>query len=888
MEAVHQVARLLLLLLILALTCVIVLGFILSRGPMELPVLAGRLASAASGNGIIVDMQGAELAWAGYAEGGDVPFVLRLRDISVHNAAGGLLASIPQADARVPPIDLFGGHSPILLRARAARFPLAQAPVSAVGRVWPGRNYSFARGEFFFTLGPGVLGQGTGSLSINAAKFTLQVAPGALDLSDGSMQLIAHGASAPLVHFSASARRQTDWSGTLTARLDTVQARDLAVYWPAPILPHTRKWVLKNISAGKADQAAFSFSLGAPANLSTLTLTNVTGGFSGQGLTLTWLQGAKPITGLNGAFTMLDIDHAVITGSSGQVGNMALSDGEMRISGLNEGAQIGALSLHLAGLVPDVLALLGAPPLQLLAHAPPCLASATGSAQGILTASIPFKPEVTLADIGLHVQASITNAAMPFGPPPLAFSAGTVSLTTNGASLQAQAKADFAGEPAALRLDMDFAAKGRQTLTLDGAMGPQIWHALGLDAGDDAHGPESGLAPFSLTLKNAATGGQTAALHVNLTPVALTVPVLAWHKAAGDAGAASFTALVRDGTLSVVQNFNASAPGLALSGAQQGNAWLVPDLRIGRTQASLSLTPPASPAAGWQIVLSGPVLDLRQPKDSLAKPASAPPATPPAPPSGPAWAAQLKFDKLYLEDAPAPGLQGFSFSASGRGGTLLQAQGGALGFDMTITPQPPLRRALLLHSADAGALLRVLDLYQHLQGGALTLQDVYGGGAPAIGNAELLHARFANAPDVTKLLQALTLYGVADAASGPGLEIDRAEIPFSFDAGVLTLQGARAYSSSLGFTASGTINVATSNCDLDTTIVPAYLFNAFLGRLPILGQLFSAEKGGGLIAMRAHLSGPLGNANVEINPLSALTPGFLRGIFGLGGSPSTP
>ena len=51
--------------------------------------------------------------------------------------------------------------------------------------------------------------------------------------------------------------------------------------------------------------------------------------------------------------------------------------------------------------------------------------------------------------------------------------------------------------------------------------------------------------------------------------------------------------------------------------------------------------------------------------------------------------------------------------------------------------------------------------------------------------------------------------------------------------------------------------------------------------MPLIGGLFSAEKGGGLFAMNYSLRGPMDDPSVVANPLSALTPGILRGMFGL-------
>ena len=63
------------------------------------------------------------------------------------------------------------------------------------------------------------------------------------------------------------------------------------------------------------------------------------------------------------------------------------------------------------------------------------------------------------------------------------------------------------------------------------------------------------------------------------------------------------------------------------------------------------------------------------------------------------------------------------------------------------------------------------------------------------------------------------------------------------------------------------------------TIVPAYFFNAMLGQLPLVGRLFSPEKGGGVFAARFGLDGSIEDPTITINPVSVLTPGFLREIF---------
>ena len=96
---------------------------------------------------------------------------------------------------------------------------------------------------------------------------------------------------------------------------------------------------------------------------------------------------------------------------------------------------------------------------------------------------------------------------------------------------------------------------------------------------------------------------------------------------------------------------------------------------------------------------------------------------------------------------------------------------------------------------------------------------------------------------------------------------------------MLELTEARAFSASLGLTVRGRIDQRRGVLDLQGTVVPAYVLNSLLGRIPVLGKLFSAERGGGLVAVNYTLRGPIANPSVSVNPLSALTPGFLRGLF---------
>jgi hypothetical protein len=209
-------------------------------------------------------------------------------------------------------------------------------------------------------------------------------------------------------------------------------------------------------------------------------------------------------------------------------------------------------------------------------------------------------------------------------------------------------------------------------------------------------------------------------------------------------------------------------------------------------------------------------------------------------------------------------------------------------FELTLTPQGETRQ-LRGTAEDGGGLLRAFGIVETIEGGRMTLNARYADSRPATpltGVAELDQFSVRNAVALGKLLQAMTLYGLVEAAQGGGgLAFSRAVVPFGLTATEFRMEDARAFSASLGLTARGRVLRGSGVMDLEGTIVPAYFFNSLLGNLPLVGRLFSPEAGGGVFAATFRARGPAEDAEIVVNPLAALTPGFLRGLFGLAEAP---
>jgi hypothetical protein len=295
---------------------------------------------------------------------------------------------------------------------------------------------------------------------------------------------------------------------------------------------------------------------------------------------------------------------------------------------------------------------------------------------------------------------------------------------------------------------------------------------------------------------------------------------------------------------------------------------------IGPTQATGEVDFAERPSDPIRVRLSGPQLDLST--ELSAKPSRS------ADQDNPSWVADVRFGRLVLAKGLA--LTGVTAHAEHDGRRLRVLQASSTGPEKiraVIAPQGVGRR-LSVQAADGGELLRGLDILDSIHGGRLSVEAQYDdryADPPLAGTVDLSDFGVRDAVVLGKLLQAITIYGIVDAVRGEGVHFARLIMPFSRTGDVLRIGASRAFSSSLGLTAHGWIDSGRKLMDVRGTVVPAYALNTALGRIPLIGRLFSPEKGGGLIAVNYSVSGNLSDPSVTVNPLSALTPGFLRGLF---------
>jgi hypothetical protein len=804
--------------------------------------------------------------------------------------------------ARVTPVKPAAlAHEAHTLAALAA----VDAPVSGEADLDLDANLALLTLRLTARTGTGDVKIGQASVPIVEAALAVSGTPDALTLQILQATLRGHeGGPQTQIQVRGTVQRASGrLDSALTLDLDQADFGDLQRLWPKGIGGNARAWIVENIPSGMARNGHFEIALAAPEDFSSVALTSATGTLNGDGLQVYWLRPVPPIENGVAQLRVLDPDTMEIAVASGRerprtqkpdtgtgAGGLQIRGGRVRITGIMQHDQVAAIDADIAGSVPDTIALLREPRLGLLDRHPIDLKNPAGQATVKLTLSIPLEQKVRMDDISVHVVSHLDGVHLGGVVAGRDLDEGVLDLDASVDGLKVNGRALLAAIAAQIDAAMDFRAgpptQVLQSVTVSGKPDASQLASAGLDATSVLTGPMQ----LQATLTERRSGQGELAITADLKTAELTVAALEWRKARDVPAKAAARLTMDHDRLTGIDNVQLDGDGITLRGSADARDGKLALLRIdqmvlGRTVAHGTVKLPDTPGAGPIVVnVSGPTIDMAPRFSRRAVPRKPSAASPEAPPGSP-WTVEARFDRALMANDEALGRLTLSAENDGRVFQRLRFEGqtgSRSPFLVQIVPQKGGRR-LTATTGDLGQLLRGLDVARTLQGGRLSAQATYDDaqpGRPLSGSADLEDFRVHGATGLARLLQAMTLYGLVDVMQGPGLGFTRLVAPFRLTDDALELADARAFSSSLGLTAKGRIDFAAQQLDMEGTIVPAYFFNSLLGKIPLVGKLFSPERGGGVFAASYTLRGPLENPDVSVNPLTALTPGFLRGLFG--------
>jgi len=732
---------------------------------------------------------------------------------------------------------------------------------------------------------------GSQGIPIRGGTLTLAATPERLELSHARVQLdgIA-GRAAPVIAASGTLQFGEAPSVSLSAELARFDLAGLAHVWPEGLGGNERAWLVANLTAGVVRDLAVTLEAALPADFSNVMPRRMQVSGRVDGATVHYLRPMPPVEDARGQFR-IDLDAVEVIAEAARIGRGVQGRGTVRLSGLSASPQQADIALDVTAPVPPVLALLQHPRLKLFdaRPLPPAVRDATGNASAKLTLRFPLLDDLPVEDVKVGVEGEATDAKFPKLLAGQDVTDGRLSFAVGNDGLRVGGQARLAGTPLNIAYEQDFRSgpptQVIERLRAEGRAEERLLAALGLNT----DGRLAGAPATNVALSMRRNGQGEAAIRADLRDARIAIPEAAYEKPAGQPGSAEGTLRLARERITLLENVRIEAPNMSVRG-RVGFAEGVPEritfaaLSLGRTRASGEVVLGRDGAVS--VTARGAELDA----SPLFTPSSPQPApAPPEPPSrGPPLRVDLGFERVWLANEKA--IEGFSLRLDRRAGRIEQlSASGRTGpdqpFEATVVRRAD-HRGLSLRASDAGAFLAATDVITSMNGGRLTVEGRFDEASDALaGSAEVTDFRVRDAPAIGRLLQAMTLYGLLDLARGPGLNFSQLTAPFGWSAGVLTLADARAFSPSLGITVKGRIDTRARRLELEGTLVPAYFFNSLLGNIPLIGRLFSPERGGGLFAATYSVRGPMADPQVAVNPLAALTPGFLRGLFGIFDSP---
>ena len=748
------------------------------------------------------------------------------------------------------------------------------------------------------TLGAGRIGVASGLLPVLGGRLRLEATADQADLVLERLELgpTLTGRRPQLGGWLHATRADGRIDAAASLHLDRLDFADLPGLWPVGVGGKgLRPWLADNITDGTATGGHVDLALTAPEDFSDVTITHLAGGLEGQGLTIHWLRPIPPAEAVDATLRFLSPDALEIaarTGRQVKIGGpgppVTIKGGRITLSGLAAPNQFADIEMDLAGPVPEVLAVLRHPRLKLLDRKPIDIRDPAGQVAGKLSIDrLPLEDDVDIDLLRIRAETRLTALRLGGIVGGRDLEAGTLDLEATNDGLRARGTATLAGIPGQVTFEQDFRSGPPTQVVQKGTVSavgitPAQLLAIGVDTVDVMAGTASAKADLILR----RNGRGELAVKADLAPTILSVPQIAWSKPAGKPATADFRLLLDRDRISSLDRLRAEGEGWAVAGdiefaAGRPRLLRLQRLALGpRNLASGEVRWPTTPDGPWGVTLSGPSIDASAEFDRRQ------PANPDH--VGPPWIADMRFEQVVMAGGAVLRNVAVRGESNGRINKSLRLIGRTQGpgggeLDLTIAPDGR-GRTLTITAADAGALLRAIDIERSIQGGQMRLTGRYDDtapGNPLSGRAEITGFAVRDAPALAKLLQAMSVYGVFQALRGGDMNFDELIAPFRLTGDILELDDARSYNVSLGMTAKGRVDLARQIIDAQGTIVPAYAFNSLLGRIPLLGKLVSPEEGGGLFAATWSMRGPLADPDVGVNPLAAVTPGFLRGIFGI-------
>ncbi|TKD43445.1 MAG: hypothetical protein E5W98_19740, partial [Mesorhizobium sp.] len=613
--------------------------------------------------------------------------------------------------------------------------------------------------------------------------------------------------------------------------------------WPWFSARNARLWVLENLFGGRVVDASLQFQVvpGRLGNGIPLSSDEVFGRFQIEGSRFDTAGHIPPIRDAVGVveFHGNDVDVALSSGNvymaSGRT--VAASNGTLKVKAANRPPVIGALDIDVAGEASAIAELASYEPIDAMRHVGLLPDELSGTVTGHVKADIPLQAGVDSSKLDWLVALDYKDLSLskPFEDQTVTDADGSITVEPEKAVIAA--KALLNGIPAELDLIEPLRDGGpprsrKVALVLDDKMRAAAMPGLS--------------ALLSGTIKVAidksGTGNQTVS--ADLTNARLDIPWAGWSKGPGIPANVTF-AMAKSGDTTTLSDFDLNGKTFSIDGGVVLVKGALSSARFSKVTLNRGDDVAVSvkrSGKGYAIDIAGNALDAR----SLIKQFTSDVDT----------ATKATGSDAISVSADVNSLTGFhnerlsnlklDYSAAGSrvNGLKVSAtasSGAAISISNTTGAG---RRALNVTSADAGAILRFLNIYEHMEGGSITLALAGASDGPMKGQVDSHDFFVVNEPKLASLVSTTPAGDSRSLNEAVKANIDTSRVKFERGfseiekgAGYLKLANGVLRGPRIGTTFQGTLYDQNNNMDMTGTFMPVYGLNRIFGELPLFGAL---------------------------------------------------
>lgn len=699
----------------------------------------------------------------------------------------------------------------------------------------------------------------------------------------------------------------------------------LSDYWPQPLAPDARAWVVRNIDTGTVSAKADFRLLWRAGSLLHFSLAEFAGTLRYEGLTVHFLRPLPPLRNVAGRATF-GTDGLKFRLEPAALSDLSVNDVIVEISGLSRKQDALAADLTLAGPVRTVLTLLTDPSLDLLAGSGPKPSQVDGSLTSRGRLDIPLRGTIDFDTISLRFEGDTEALRLAdfyrdldadFSR--LDFVVDSDGMDLDGLAVVATTQLDFHWHESFLPSSPQL----RRVQLTSSRLEKPLLVALNLYPGMYLQGT----AGVNVDAGFSRDGSSVVTASVDLTASHLSWPLLAWSKEAGVPGHATAVVTLQDFKLAAVDSLRIQTGNqLQVEGdltfdttSGRLNRLALTRFLCGRTDLEeLELS---RDAEGWYLDVGGgsvdavPLLPAGRTEDrgeGAEEPAAVSPpadgsaarpgdATQPQSNHVPAFSCRtdpmrrIYFgEDRYLQDVTVV------LSRDAGGWQLMDVQGrtpaapeetATTAGDAPATTSTPAGTpgrwslkydtdTLEIQTDNAGALAQSLDLLDGYRGGRLILRSTGNRlELPRVVHAKLLITQMIATEDshLATLFKTDLISALFKLEKEGDVKLEEIEAELVWEQNRLQIIRAAGQSESLLITCEGHLDRAQESVEVEGTVVPRGTVNSLLGSIPLIGKLFHG--GEGFMAAYYKVSGPIAAPNLSVNPLKTLTPTFLKDWF---------